>query len=157
MDFTTLEFHLVHFSCPSCPVKVHPVHSNTCIFSHLFLCISLLASSFTVPCITVFAKPDDLEMWPNKHSFCILAIDRSSLYSPISAWIFLRTLSGPSCSKLTTSLVNVWLNFQKLISQICQYFCCKNVRSFCSAKASLIFSTKNISVLSNKVVKHLAS
>ena len=93
MDFTTLEFHLVHFSCPSCPVKVHPVHSNTCIFSYLFLCISLLASSFTVPCITVFAKPEDLEMWPNQHSFCFLAIARGSLYSPISAWIFLRTSS----------------------------------------------------------------
>ena len=29
---------------------------------------------------------------------------------------------GPGCSKLKTSLVNVSLNFQKLISQICQYF-----------------------------------
>ena len=33
---------------------------------------------------------------------------------------------GPGCSKLTTSLVNVWLNFQELISQICQYFLLKN-------------------------------
>ena len=33
--------------------------------------------------------------------------------------------SGPSCSKLTTSLVNISLNFQKLISQICQYFLLK--------------------------------
>ena len=33
--------------------------------------------------------------------------------------------SGPSCSKLTTSLVNVSLNFEKLISQICQYFLLK--------------------------------
>ena len=30
--------------------------------------------------------------------------------------------SRPGCSKLTTSLVNVSLNFQKLISQIRQYF-----------------------------------
>ena len=30
--------------------------------------------------------------------------------------------AGPGCSKLTTSLVKVLLNFQKLISQICQYF-----------------------------------
>ena len=30
--------------------------------------------------------------------------------------------SGPGCSKLTTSLVNVSLKFQKLISQIRQYF-----------------------------------
>ena len=35
-------------------------------------------------------------------------------------------LSGPSCSKLTTSLVNDSLNFRKLISQICQYFLLKN-------------------------------
>ena len=32
---------------------------------------------------------------------------------------------GPSCSKLKTSLVNVSLNFLKLISQICQYFLLK--------------------------------
>ena len=33
--------------------------------------------------------------------------------------------SGSGCSKLTASLVNVSLNFQKLISQICQYFLLK--------------------------------
>ena len=48
---------------------------------------------------------------------------------------------GPGCSKLLT-LVNISLNFQKLISQICKYFFFKNVRSFCSAKASLIFQQK---------------
>ena len=32
---------------------------------------------------------------------------------------------GPGCSKLTTSLVNVLLNFQELISHICQYFLLK--------------------------------
>ena len=31
--------------------------------------------------------------------------------------------SPEGCSKLTTSLVNVSLNFEKLISQICQFFC----------------------------------
>ena len=39
-------------------------------------------------------------------------------------------LSGPGCSKLTMSLVNVSLNFQKLISKICQYVLLKNVKSF---------------------------
>ena len=63
--------------------------------------------------------------------------------------------SGPGCSKLTTSLVNDPLKFQTLISQICQYFLLKNVRSFCSAKASHIFSAKNFSVFGYKVVKHL--
>ena len=32
---------------------------------------------------------------------------------------------GPSCSKLTTSLVNASLEFQALISNICQYFLLK--------------------------------
>ena len=66
---------------------------------------------------------------------------------------------GPDGSKLMTPLVNVSLKFQMLISNICQYFllkkcekllqcksCWKNERSFCSAKASLIFSTKNFAV-----------
>ena len=33
--------------------------------------------------------------------------------------------SGPGCSKLTTSLVNVSLKFHMLISNICQYFLLK--------------------------------
>ena len=66
--------------------------------------------------------------------------------------------TGPGCSKLTTSLVKVSLKFQTLISQICQYFLLKkNVRSFCSAKASHVFSTKNFSVFGCKHVKHLTS
>ena len=69
----------------------------------------------------------------------------------------LMTRYGAGCSKLTTALVNVSLKFQMLISQIRQYFLLKNVRSFCSAKASLIFSTKNFSVFGYKVVKHLMS
>ena len=59
--------------------------------------------------------------------------------------------SGPSCSKLTMSLVNVLLNFQTFISQICQYFCQNILKSF-----SLFFN-KNISVFGYKGVKHLTS
>ena len=36
-----------------------------------------------------------------------------------------RKTPGPGCSKLTTLLINNSLNFQKLISQICQYFLLK--------------------------------
>ena len=61
--------------------------------------------------------------------------------------------SGSGCLKLTTLLVNVSLNFKNLISRICQYFYWKNVRSFCNADASLIFSTKYFSVFGYKVVK----
>ena len=65
-----------------------------------------------------------------------------------------------SCSKLTTLVVKVSLKFQMLISNIHQYFL-KNVRSYCSAKASLIklltFFQQKISVFGYKVVKHLIS
>ena len=60
-------------------------------------------------------------------------------------------ISGPSCSKPTTLLVNVSLKFQTLISEICQYFFVEK------NEASLIFSTKNISEFDYKVVKHLRS
>ena len=80
--------------------------------------------------------------------------DRYFDTSLTSSWV---QIPGPGCSKLTTSLVNDSLKFQTLISQICQYFLLKNERSFCSAKASLIFSTKNFSVFGYKVAKHLRS
>ena len=52
--------------------------------------------------------------------------------------------AGPSCSKLTTSLVNVSLKFQTLISEISQYF-------------SVLGYKVNLSVFGYKVVKHLTS
>ena len=63
------------------------------------------------------------------------------------------------CSKLTTSLVNVSLKFQIVISQIRQYFLLKKCEKLlhCIAKASLIFSTKNITVSGYKVAKHLTN
>ena len=70
--------------------------------------------------------------------------------------IVLTRVTGPSCSKLTTSLVNVSLKFQTLISQKSGYFVLKK----CEKQKLLtfyIFSTKNISLFGNKVVKHLTS
>ena len=43
-----------------------------------------------------------------------------------SLCIFSRS-TGPGCSKLTTSLVNVSLKFQTLISEKCQYFLLKKM------------------------------
>ena len=54
---------------------------------------------------------------------------------------------GPSCSKLTTSLVNDSLKFKSSDTQICWNFLLKNVSSFCSAKATHIFLAKNIGIL----------
>ena len=42
----------------------------------------------------------------------------------ISGRNFIKS-TGPGCSKLTMSLVNVSLKFQSLISEICQYFLLK--------------------------------
>ena len=44
-------------------------------------------------------------------------------------------LPGPGCSKLTTSLVNVSLNFQELFSQICQYFLLKKCEKLLQCKS----------------------
>ena len=50
--------------------------------------------------------------------------------------------AGPSCSKLTTSLVNVSLIFQKLISQICQYFLLKKCEKLLYYKSFSHFFNK---------------
>ena len=52
-----------------------------------------------------------------------------------------REIPGPGYSKLTTSLVNVSVKFQTLMSQICQYFLLKKCEKL-FAKASLISSIK---------------
>ena len=53
----------------------------------------LVLFPFTVPYRIVFAKPEDLDTWPNHLSFRFLTRVRSSSYSPMAAWIFLRTSS----------------------------------------------------------------
>ena len=59
---------------------------------------------------------------------------------------------GPSCSKLTTSLVNVSLKFQTLLSEISQYFFVEKCEKLFS-----YFFNKKFSVFGYKVVKHLTS
>ena len=50
--------------------------------------------------------------------------------------------SGPSCSKLTTSLVNVSLKFQMLISNIRQYFLLKKCEKLLQCKSFSHFFNK---------------
>ena len=50
--------------------------------------------------------------------------------------------SGPGCSKLTTSLVNMSLKFQTLISQICQYFLLKKCEKLLQCKSFSHFVNK---------------
>ena len=65
--------------------------------------------------------------------------------------------SGPGYSNLTTSLVNVSIKFQTLISEICQSFLLKKCEKFSHGKSFTDFFNKNFSVFGYKVVKHLRS
>ena len=67
--------------------------------------------------------------------------------------IFVKTLTndiyhfeqwgpGPGCSKLMTSLVNVSLKFQTLISHICQYFLLKKCEKLLHCKSFSHFFNK---------------
>ena len=49
---------------------------------------------------------------------------------------------GPGCSKLTTSLVNVSLKFQTVISEIRQYFLLKNCEKLLHCKSFSHFFNK---------------
>ena len=92
-EFATIPFHLDLFSAALVELaKSIPVHSLI-LSTHLFFCLPLFLFLFTVPCRIVFAKPEDLETWPNYLSFHFLARVRSSSYSPKAAGIFLRTSS----------------------------------------------------------------
>ena len=62
--------------------KSIPVHSLI-LSPHLFFCLPLFLFPFTVPCRIVFAKPEDLETWPNHLSFRFLTRAKSSSYSPM--------------------------------------------------------------------------
>ena len=71
--------------------------------------------------------------------------------------VSIHVTSGPSCSKLTMSLVNVSLKFQMQISEIRQYFLLKTCEKLLHCKSFSHFFNKNIDVFGYKVVKHLTS
>ena len=62
----------------------------------------------------------------------------------VNRYTYLST-PGPGCSKLTVSLVNVSLEFQMLISEICQYFLSKKCEKL---QKLLSFFNKNITKMS---------
>ena len=91
-DFATVPFHLILFSAALVePAKSIPDHS-VILSSNLFFCLFFFFP-FAVPCRVVFVKLKDIVMWPNHLSFRFLTRVRSSSYSPMAAWIFLRTSS----------------------------------------------------------------
>ena len=88
-----------------------------------------------------------------KKDKCIF-INKSAIDNTRNSDTFTKCF-GAGCSKVMTSLVNVSLIFQTLISEIYQYFMLKTCEKLLHCKSFSHFSTKNSSVFSNKVVKHL--
>ena len=90
-DLATTPFHLVLYS--AVPVELaKSIPVNPFILSR-HLCLSLLLFPSTVSRKIVFARPKDLETWPNHCSFRFFAMIKSSSYSSMAALIFLRTSS----------------------------------------------------------------
>ena len=118
-----------------------------------------LKTSLRFPCLGLNPIIDSI----NIHSLLRLSVCPSTCpYHErvlVNYGVSMISTYGASCSKLTTSLVNILLKFQMLISEISEYFLLKKCERLlqCSAKASHIFSTKNINVFGYKVVKHLTS
>ena len=92
-DVATIPFHpsLSSAALRESPNPI-PIHFLM-LSSHLFFCLPLLLAPFTVPCIIVFAMPEDLEMWPYHMSFLFFTMIRSSSCTPIAFWILLWTSS----------------------------------------------------------------
>ena len=89
-DFAKISFHRILFflfffvCCFSAALvelaKSIPAHSLI-LSSRLFFCPSLLLLPFTVSCRIVFAKPEDLETWPQNLSFRFLTWVMNSPYN----------------------------------------------------------------------------
>ena len=104
----------------------------------------------------------DAEIFPPELGYTIYRRDRvnqkgSRSIILVNSILLSECKPGPSCSKLTMSLVNDSLKFQMAISQIHCYFLLKNVRILCIAKDSHIFSTKNNNVFAHVVGIYLTS
>ena len=96
-DLTTTPFYLVLYSAALVELakvvaKSILIHSFI-LSSHLFFCLPFRLFPSTVCCRIIFAKPEDLELWPNHLCFHFLTKVRSSLCFPMAARIFLRTSS----------------------------------------------------------------
>ena len=88
-QFATNPFHLDLFLAALVELaKSIPVHSLIFFLPTSSSVLPLFLLSFTVPCMIVLARPEDLEIWPNHISFRFLTRVRSLSYSLMAAWIF---------------------------------------------------------------------
>ena len=94
-QMTTMQQYLSTFRCLPLPSGnlQNPFLSFLDVSSYLFFCLPLLLAPFTAPCRTVFAIPEDLEMWPCHLSFRFVTKVRRSSFTPVAFWILLQTSS----------------------------------------------------------------
>ena len=71
-EFARIPFHLVLFSAALVELATSIPVQSLILSTHFFFCLPLFLFPFTVPCSIVFAKPEDLETWPNHLSFRFL-------------------------------------------------------------------------------------
>ena len=93
-DFTTTPFNLVQSSFALVELaKSITAHCLILSFHLFFFFHSLCPVEMSYDRCSGRAKlkPEDLETWPNHLSFRFLTTVRSSSYSPLATWIFLRT------------------------------------------------------------------
>ena len=110
----TLPHRLIQYTPALILGKSIPVNFYVLSSIPFFFCQPLLPFPFTVLCRIVFAKPDDLEMWPNHVRFRFLTLVSCSL---MEAWIFLQTSSrsrGP-CARCS-------VKFRSITSQRSAFF-----------------------------------
>ena len=92
-EFATVPFHLVLFSAALVELaKSIPVHSLI-LSSHLFFCLPLFFFLSLRPVGLSLLNQKTLRHGQTIFSFRFLTRVRSSSYSPMAAWIFLRTSS----------------------------------------------------------------
>ena len=113
-----------------------PAVLSVCVGFGLFVCFLFFVCFFALK---------NTAFWHNNNSQLSIIFRQMSCTFNTGAALMTMERPGPGCSKLTTSLVNVSLKFQKLISQICQYFLLKKCEAFAVQKL-LSFCQQKISV-----------
>ena len=111
-EFATIPFHLLLFSA-ALVERAKSIHVHSLILSSdHFFCLPLFLS----PC-PVLAKQKFLETWSNHLTFHFLTRVRSLSYSPVAAWIFLRT-----SSLVTWSLYEMFNSLRYISSRKPEFF-----------------------------------
>ena len=116
-----------------------PVHSLM-LSSHPIFCLPLLLGPFTVPCRTVFAMTEGLEMWPYRLSIRFFTMDRRS-----------------SCNRILNSVANLLVRHMVFVGNVKKSSIVSHLKdsvllSSSAVKVQLSHAYKNV----NKMSVHIS-